>query len=351
MRTETRNLTVAVTAVIGLIGAIGANVFSAVIDPAWSKKNIWPLGIGVFVFVVGAAMWLHWWRSGARVVKARAVAAVDTGDGIMEVVVATRSGAVLTAGYADNGTWSKWTDLRADRMSWDVTAVVPTSDVVEYYAVDTDGAVAMARRDRGKLSAWHAVLQPPPSERIIRISAASWTPKQRELFGITDTGRSLHTWKWDGQPWADWHDAGLPACIDVAGCSPKNDVLEHFAVDRDGTVWQRWWYVDQGWVRWNNWGRPGSPAKCVASFRKAADFQEMFVVGKSGDLGHRWYSGHEGWSGWARMDTPPAGLDDVAAGTTSANNLCCVGLDKNGDLWLRTWSGEWTEWRTIPSQC
>ncbi|MCS7480389.1 hypothetical protein ACFFQW_16690 [Umezawaea endophytica] len=347
MRTELRNMTVATTAAVGLISAIGANTLSAAIDPEWARKNIWPLGIGVFLFVVCTAVWLHRWRPGSRFLGARAVAAVDTGDGIMEVVVATRSGTVLAMGYADNGTWSKWTDLRVDRMSWDVTAVVPTNHVVEYYAVDTEGAVRMARRDHGQLSAWHVVPLVLPSERIIRIASASFAPKHRELFCITDTGRSLHAWKWDGQPWSSWHDAGAPGSIDVAGCSPKNDVLEHFAVDRDGTVWQRW-YADQQWERWHNWGRPGSPAKAVTSFRKATDFQEMFVVGKSGDLGHQWHSGSEGWSGWRQMDTPPSGLDDVAAGTTSAHNLCCIGLDKNGELWLRSWSGEWSQWRAIP---
>ncbi|WP_157529754.1 hypothetical protein [Nocardia sp. NRRL S-836] len=346
MHTETRSVTIA-TAVIALVIAVGVNAVSAAIAPEWSRKNVLWLAVAVFVFAVGTALVLRRWRAGTSLAGARAVAAVDTGDGVLEVLQVSRSGSILVSGHAENGEWSAWNDLRAGGKAWDVAAVVPANDVVEYFVVDTEGVLRTARRDRGQLSAWHPVPIAGVRGQLVRIAATSLMPGHREVFAVTDGGRVLHAWKWDGTPWSAWSDAGLAGCIDVAACSQRDGVLDHFAVDRDGAVWQRW-YADEQWHDWENWGRPGSAARAVSAYRKAGGFQEVVVAGKSGDLGNRWYSEEEGWSSWGVLDTPPAGLDDVAGGTTSAHHMHCVGVGKGGDLWSMSWSGWWSSWRAVP---
>jgi hypothetical protein len=335
------------TIFIGLLGVIisaGVNLLTPLVATEWVHRWRWWLTVAVFVAVVAPAVWQR--RAFPHDSVLRAVAAVDVGDGSMEVIAATKAGTVVSATYRQTGGWSGWTDRNAEGVTWDVTAVMPTRDVVEFFAVDRNGVLRMCRRDHAEWSAWQFV---PPGGfrhgRLLRIAAVSLKAGHREVFAVTDTERLVHSWKSDGSPWSEWHDAGLGHCIEVAACSPKDDLIEAFVVDRDGDVWHRWFWVDH-WSDWEKWGRPGSPGKAVTAFRRATDRQEMFVVGKAGDLGHRWHDGGGPWSGWAAMETP-FDLDDVAAATTSADRLQCVGLDREGRLWLRSYDEGWAAWRQV----
>lgn len=333
--------------VAGAVTSAGVNLFCSLVAKEWVYEWRWPLTLIVLVAFVAPVVWQR--RKLGGLPALRAVTAVDTGEGSMDVFVVTRSGRVLYASYREHGAWSAWVDMDAPPGEWDVTAVVPTLGSVECFVVDGHGVLHMRRRDRGQWSRWR-VVRPGGigAGRPIRIVAAGVKAGHREIYAVTDKGHLVHAWRWDHEDWSDWYDSGLKHCADVAACSPKDDLIECFAVDRDGDVRHRWFWWDR-WHEWENWGHPGSPARAITAFRKATDLQEMFVVGKAGDLAHRWHAGGQAWSEWAVSPTP-GDLVDVAASTTSANTLQCLAIDTQGELWQTTFADPWqawSEWRLV----
>ncbi|CRK59265.1 putative sialidase [Alloactinosynnema sp. L-07] len=333
---------------LGLLGAAGVNLLASLADKETVHKWRWPLTVIVLLASIAPVIWKYRLRP-KQVYNLQKIAAVHVGDGEMDVLAVTDAGAVLSSTCSEKNTWSPWRAHAEARPSWDVAAVVPRQGVVEYFVLDHDGTIRMQTRNRMHRSTWQVVnISGNNGGRILRIAAASHEPGHRELFVVTDAGRTLHAWKLDGQGWARWHDSGLAGGRDVAVCSPKDGLLEHFVVDIDGAVWHRW-FLD-GWSDWENWGRPGSPACAVSSFRKLTDYQEVFVVGSSGDLGHRHHKGGLDWSDWLVMDIP-ADFVDVAGSTTSPNSLRCLAVDRKGALWLRSYDGnmnQWLDWQRVP---
>lgn len=331
---------------LGVVVAAGVNLLTVPVDGDWVRRWwVW-IATGVLLALVAGVVLQRGRVAGSPVV--RTVAAVDAGDGVMEVVVATASGAVLSSGVRDGGGWEKWVEHPMSGRAWDVAAVQPSRDVVEYYVVDRDGGIRGRRRDRGEWSSWRNVPAPESGHaRVVRISAASLKPGHRELYAVLDDGRLLHAWKWDDSSiWSEWYATEIAGGTDVAACSPKDDLLELFFLDRDGNVWHRW-YWNATWHEWENWGYPGSSARAVTVFCRAVDHQEIFVAGKAGDLANRWHKGGEAWSDWGVLETPDDFVD-VAGATTSAFRLWCIGVGSDGRLWSRTNNRGWApQWRRV----
>ncbi|MEA5364155.1 hypothetical protein VA596_31795 [Amycolatopsis sp., V23-08] len=326
---------------LGAVASAGVNLLTSLAEKEWVHQSRWWLTALVLVGFLAPVVSRHRRREWRPVF--RAVAAADTGEGAMDVVAVTRSGRVLWASYHEHGAWSEWLDLDAPTAAWDVTAVVPTLGSLECFVVDERGTLHILRRDRGQWSRWRVVKPRGAVDgRPMRIASASVKAGHREIFAVTDKGHLVHVWRWDNEDWSSWNNTGLKQCVDVAACSPKDDLIECFVVDRDGDVRHRWFWWDQ-WHEWENWGHPGSAGRALTSFRKATDLQEMFLVGKAGDLFHRWHAGGQTWSDWAVSPTP-GDLVDVAAGTTSADTLQCLALDTQGELWQTTFADPWQAW-------
>ncbi|MEV1120267.1 hypothetical protein AB0I91_34905 [Actinosynnema sp. NPDC049800] len=331
---------------LGIVGAAGVNLLTSLADKEAVHRWRWPLTAVVLLAFVLPVFWKHRLGSAnAPVRKLCRVAAVDNGEGGMDVLAVTKNGKVITATCTGKSLWSPWRVILETGFAWDVAAVVPRQGIVEYYALDRDGTIRMRTRDRGHLSTWQVVrILGDTHGRAMCVASSSLAPGHRELMVITDSGRLLHAWRTDGQGWSQWHDSGLAGARDVTVCAPHDGLFENFAVDADGEVWHRWFW--ERWTEWERWGRPGSPARAVSAFRKLTEYQELFVVGDAGDLGHRHHQRGHAWSDWLVMDTP-AGVIDVAGSTTSPNSLRCLIVDSEGALWLRPYDGtgnRWLDW-------
>jgi hypothetical protein len=338
-------VTGAATALAPVVVAVAVNLLTTLVPFTWVYAWRWPLTVVLGLLVLVPVLWAARHKQHDRV-GLRAVTTASDVPGAMDVAVVSGPDRVLISSYRETGEWSAWTDLRLPAQAWDVTLVSPRNKVLECFVVDRSGDMWMAIRDRDSWSPWQRFPRVPKQGKPIRLASASLKAGHQEVYCVTDTGRLLHSWKWDEHSWSSWYDSELPRCVDVAFCSPKDGLLECFAADRDGDVWHRWFW-DGEWSEWEMWGRPGSAATAVSAFRKASDHQEMFVVGASGDLGHRWHRSGGPWSAWAAMSTPAA-LVDVAGGTTSAHRLHCLVLDVHGNLWHREWdneAGRWLDWR------
>ena len=82
----------------------------------------------------------------------RAMATVQTDVGTAAVVADEGGG--VRASFLVDGVWSAWRDLELPARARDVSVASPETDVVDYYAVATDGGVWSRRWERGALSPW-----------------------------------------------------------------------------------------------------------------------------------------------------------------------------------------------------
>jgi hypothetical protein len=329
-------------AVVALIANVLVNVSSSDV-PMWVRATLAVPAVALVVFSV----WLQLWRPAVSTVALRRVSAVSLGPDSMRVVGVTTGGAVIAATYQGHGTWTNWSNLRAEGTTSDVAVILPRREVVEYYAVDADGVLRMKSEDRGRQSSWRVVQPRQENGRLLRIAAMSMRMlgEHRELFGVTDNGHGVHMWRTNDDDWSGWHEMWHSDSVDVAADSPEDELIESFLVDRDGDIWRRTY--KQGWSEWERWGRPGTAVVAVSSYRQTSGRQEIFAVTADGDIVHRW-NGNP-WSEWGKMAGQER-LIDVAGATTSGDRPQCLAVDVHGALWHRLFDGRWSQWQRVPSQ-
>jgi hypothetical protein len=342
-----------VAAVASVAVGVVTNLLTALVPLDWVRDWRWPLaaGLAVAVFVPVFLVGRRHAAPDAGGSQARTVAVASATVGTLAAAVVTSRGRVLLANYREPGTWANWTDMGLSVRAVDVALVSPASHLLVCFVVDRDGDLWTARRDHDSWSAWQPLPVRVQHGKVIRITAASLTAGHQEVWCVTNTGQLLHSWRWHGHAWSDWVDGELSRCVDTAVCSPKDGVLEWFAVDRNGDVWHRWFLADtERWSAWRNRGRPGSPAGAVSTYRTSDEHREVFVVGAMGDVGHRWSIGAHKWSRWTAMDAP-AQLVDVAAGATGPGHLHCLTVDADGGLWHCSYDptgSRWRSWHVLP---
>lgn len=94
---------------LGVVAAAGVNLLTAPVDGDWARRWwVW-IAVGVAVTLVAGVVLQH-----GRVVGSvfQTVAAVDRGDGVMEVVVTTASGMVLSSAVREGGGWGNGLSTR-----------------------------------------------------------------------------------------------------------------------------------------------------------------------------------------------------------------------------------------------
>jgi hypothetical protein len=333
---------------IGLLTAVAGAAVGAMADSLPPAVRSWQVLVGVAVAAVVIAVVGQILLESDRATPHGLcrVAAASHGDGGAEVIAVTATGSVLTATYTEDGNWSEWTDLCAEGVTVDVTAFARVQDEVEYFAVDSHGALRTMRRGRAGTTSWRAVGGTVPGGRLRRIASVSHADDHREVFGITDTGHGVHMWSDGDGDWSAWHDMWSPSGRDVAACSTKPKLMECFVIDRDGDVWHRWWW-EKRWVDWYSWGREKHAAVAVAAFRNTNELQEMLVADSTGRLAHRWYPVDASWSDWTPMPAPEP-MVDVAGAATSGRKPNFFTVDRDGRLWQRAYDEGWGPWRTVP---
>src|SRR5215470_13205921 len=124
---------------LGVVVAAGVNLLTAEVEGDWVRRWWTWIAVGVLVALVAGVLLQRGRIAQSPVI--RAVAAIDAGDGVMEVVVTTASGAVISSAVREGSGWGRWIEHPMPGRAWDVAAVQPSRDVVEYYAVDHDGVL------------------------------------------------------------------------------------------------------------------------------------------------------------------------------------------------------------------
>lgn len=343
----------AVAAVASIVVGAVTNLLTALVPLDWVREWRWALiaGLAVAVFVLVFQVSKRNEQPDSGVRRAHAVAVASATPGTLAAAVVTQEGQLLLADYREVGTWTQWSAMGIPARALDVALVSPALHVLTCFVVDRDGDLWTTHRDHDSWSTWRRLPARVQHGRVIRVTAASLTAGHQEVYCVTNTGQLLHSWKWHDHAWSDWVDGDLSRCVDTAVCSPKDGVLEWFAVDRNGDVWHRWFVAHaEEWSAWRNRGHPGSPASAVSTYRTSEGHREVFVVGAAGDLGHRWSTGKHEWSEWTVTDTATQ-VVDVAAGATGPGRLHCLTVDTDGDLWNRSYDptgSHWRNWRAMP---
>lgn len=121
-----------------------------------------------------------------------------------------------------------------------------------------------------------------------------------EVWRVTPRHRVEHRWFENGR-WSEWHDFTFerPA-LDVAAVSGWREHIEVFVLDRNGTVWHRWWWKDSGWhPRFEDLGRPfGTIAtRGISAFSAQDGHMDVLVEAEDGRIANMWFEDGRGWRG------------------------------------------------------
>jgi ABC-type sugar transport system ATPase subunit len=139
---------------------------------------------------------------------------------------------------------------------------------------------------------------------------------------------------------------GLPTAESGgAAVQPSRDVVEYYAVDRNGVLHGR--RRDRGeWSSWRNVPTPQSGHARVVRISAASlkpGHRELYAVLDDGRMMHAWkWDDSPTWSEWYAAGI--AGGTDVAACSPKDDLLEHFMLDRDGNVWHRWYWDAWHEW-------
>jgi len=198
------------------------------------------------------------------------------------------------------------------------------------------------------------------------LTAVSRKPQLLDVFAVDKDGRVKSAasdlgaghGRWRG--W--WHLQGGLAKpgARVACVARQPDLLDIFVVGTDGGIYTAAWDANQAAGAWRGWWRIGSlvvPADaCIAAVARHPGKLDIFVVDGAGRvMSAAWQSGDTAWRGWWHIQggmAKPGAFISAVARSTEKLDIFVVGT--NGGVYTAAWDakqakGAWRGWWRIGS--
>lgn len=201
----------------------------------------------------------------------------------------------------------------------------------------------------------------------MKLSTVAASDRRTEAWRVTEDGQLKRRWLDAGAAeWSPWrHVPFAPRALGVAAISGWPEQIEVFVVDASGAVWNRWWWLDRGWLprdgAFNPLGRPfaevgvrGFSALSAGAghfdvFVEAADDRTAVLPHVEGPDGPHWRrcEGAEALGdGWWPAYAPASrgayrGGTGMAGAEPASGDRHAFGGYDGVDLWaLRSWNVE-----------
>jgi hypothetical protein len=135
---------------------------------------------------------------------------------------------------------------------------------LDLFAIDADGTVWSTWWEEGpQWQPWFPVsptspVSPPPRMQPGAVTAL-WAPGHKghlDLFATDTNGTVWSTWWEEGPQWQPWFPVSPTAQVQAGAtvtalwAPARNEHLDLFATDTNGTVWSTWWEEGPGWQNW-----------------------------------------------------------------------------------------------------
>ena len=240
-------------------------------------------------------------------------------------------------------------------------------DHLEVYRTDPDGFV-WQRWFSGPSgwSEWHRMPELPSGQLARTLAAGSMGPGHQEVFARTESGKVFHRWYWgNGVGWSDWQEMqSLPAAAKAGpalACSSLGpDALELHSVDDTGAIWHCWFPSTKG-QDWSDWHPMPAllsdlPARSLAAGSRGPGHQELVAVDSDGAVFNRWFWLGDGWSDWEEMRSAPRGGDELKvlafSSLTHGHHEVYLAISDAGQTqcwhcWFWTNPNRWSQWESI----
>ena len=112
------------------------------------------------------------------------------------------------------------------------------------------------------------------------------------VFRVTNDGSLEHRWIDAARTpqWCPWQRAPFDGdAAGVAAISGWDEQIEVFVLDRGGCVWNRWWWVDRGWIPSDGFNRlgtpfPGRPTRGLSALSAGSGHFDVMVEAADGSV-------------------------------------------------------------------
>jgi hypothetical protein len=245
------------------------------------------------------------------------VTAVSRRADHLDIFVVGTDGSVYTAAwepdFADG--WHGWARIGGvvAPQGAAVHAVSRSTDKLDIFVTDINGAVMSAAWEPGYTDGWHGWWHIKSGQAApgAAVTAVSRSADHLDIF-VSGTNNRVYTASWAPDFADGWHGWALigglfvPQGAPVHCVSRSTDKLDIFVTDINGAVMNAAWEPDyaDGWHGW--WhinGGQAAPGAPVTAVSRSADKLDIFVIGTD----HRVYTAAwepdfaDGWHGWWRM--------------------------------------------------
>jgi hypothetical protein len=313
------------------------------------------------------ADWWHgwWWLNGGRAAAGAPVHAVSRSADKLDIFVIGTDNRVYSAAwqpeFADG--WHGWWQLLGGVAApgAHVTAVSRSADKLDIFVVGTDGGVYTAAWEPDFADGWHgwwrigAVVAPQGAA----VTAVARSTDKLDIF-VTDVNGAVMSAAWEPD-FADgwhgwWHINGGQAApgAAVTAVSRSTDHLDIFVTGTDGGVYSAAWEPDfaDGWHGWWRIGGVVAPQGApVHAVSRSTDKLDIFVTDVSGaTMSAAWEPDFaDGWHGWWHLNggqaTPGAPITAVSRSTDKLD-IFVIGTDNRvyTAAWEPTNADGWHGW-------
>ena len=289
------------------------------------------------------------------------VTAVSRSTDKLDVFVTDRDGAILTAAWepAFADWWHGWWSLNGGRAASGapVHGVARSTDKLDVFVIGTDNRVYTAAWESAFTDWWHGwwQLNGGVAAPGAHVTVVSRNTDKLDAFVVGTDGR-IYTAAWEPGFTDWWHgwwpigDLRAPQGARVTAVSRSADKLDIFVTDINGVTCTAAWEpsFSDGWHGWweLNGGR-AAPGAAITAVSRSTDKLDVFVVGTDGRIyTAAWEPSFiDWWHGWWPIgDLRAPQGAPVHAVSRNMDKLDIFVTDVNGVICTAAWEPSFTDW-------